>query len=228
MNNYKIVKWKLANRLKEKKCMGFLCQLDFNLANIYLLNDWSYLVMPSSPFSDALVTAKQELLQKWIKNRYFPVIDEGDGSYFERNLRLKNLTGCKEGLKEALYDLVFKDNKRSPADLSAEDIDRVYAVLRYKELFQKFKLNFTVLLGDYIISRRKDLDLSWGLLTDRQSLNPLVHLIIVTDQKRQGYYELEKHLNCKQGYPGVEYYLQAVDFGSENQSKEMVEVVGVM
>jgi hypothetical protein len=226
--DYKIIKWGMANKLKERHSICFLCQLDFNLANIYLLSNWSYLVMPFAPFSNGLLTSKQEVLRKWIKERYFPVGDEGDGSYFERHLRLKNLTSCKEGLKVALCDLVFKNKKRSPEDLSAEEIDRVYAVLRYKDLFQKFKLNFTVLLGDYIISRRKDLDLRWGLLNDRQHLNPMVNLIIVGDQMQQGYYDFEKQLSGKQGYAGAEHYLQAVVFGSENQAKEMVEVVGVM
>jgi hypothetical protein len=226
--DYKIIKWGMANKLKERHSICFLFQLDFNLANIYLLSNWSYLVMPFAPFSNGLLTSKEKVLRKWIKERYFPVIDEADGSYFERSFKLKNLSDCKEGLKEALCDLVFKNNKRSPADLSAEEIDRVYTVLRYKDLFQKFKLNFTVLLGDYIISRRKDLDLRWGLLNDRQSLNPLVHPILVTDQKQQGYYELEKQLYGRKGYAGAEHYLQAVAFELENQAKEMVEVVGVM
>ena len=225
---YKVLKGKSANKLKEKNCIAFLCQLDFNLARVYLLCDWTYLVMPFNPFSNCLLISKQELLQKWIKERHFPVSGWGDRSYFEKSQSLKNLASYKEGLKEALCDLIFKEEKRSPDDLCAEEIDCIYEVLSHRNLFEELKLNFTVLLGDYIIGRRKDLHLRWGLLSDRQYINPVLNLIIVTDQKQQGYYELEKEIGSKRGYAGVDHYLQGVVLESKKQVEDMLEIVGVM
>jgi hypothetical protein len=226
--DYKVLKWKRGNKLKETMGIGFIAQIDFNLAKVYLLSDWSYLVMPFNPLSNWLVTHKLELMRKWIKERYFPVGEGGDTSYFERSHMLRNLASFKEELKEALCDLIFKNKRRAPADLSADEIDCIYEILKYRNLFHEFKLNFIILLGDYLINRRKDLDLSWGLLSDRQYLNPLMSLIIVTDPKRQGYYEIEKQLSIGQGYAGIEHYLRAVVLESKRQVEDMVEIVGVM
>jgi hypothetical protein len=226
--NYKILKWKHANKLKEQKSIAFILQIDFNLAKVYLLSDWTYLVMPFNPFSNWLLTDKQELLQKWIKERYFPVDDEIDRSYFERSRSLENLTYHKAGLKQALCDFIFKDGNRSPDELSGDEIDCIHEALKYRGLFARFKLNFIFLLGDYVISQRKDRDLHWGLLSDKQSLNPSINLIIVTDLKRGEYYDLEGQLCSRQGYAGVDHYSQEVDFGSESQAREVGEILWVM
>ena len=226
--DYEVLDSSYAKRLKKKKSLGFLLQIDFNLADVYLLDNWSFLVMPFDPANDWLLTSDQALLRKWIKEGCFPMGDGVDRSYFERRRKLESQITFKEVLKEALCNFMFMEGKRSPADLSAEEIDWLYELLRQREMFQKFQLNFIFLLGDYIISRRKELDLHWGLLNDKQTLNPAINLIVVADQKQRGYYDIEKQLNGKQGYAGAEQYMNSAVFGSDNQAKVIVEIIRVM
>jgi hypothetical protein len=223
--DYKVLNSTDAKKLKKTKNIGSILQIDFNLANVYLLSDWSFLVMPSNPSSNCLLTAKQELLHKWIKDGYFPMGDQVRGSYFTRRRRLEGLFSRKEGLKQVVCNFIFNDEMQLSGNLSAAEIDSLYEILRARNLFEKFQLNFILLLGDYIISRGKDWGLRWGLLSDKQQLNPLIHLSIVTDQKRQGYYNLEQQLSSKQGYAGADHYLNAVVFGSRRLAKDLVEIV---
>jgi hypothetical protein len=225
--DYKVLNSTHANKLKKKKNLGFILQIDFNLANVYLLSNWSYLVMPFNPSSDWLLTTDQELLHKWIKDGYFPMGDAIRGSYFERRRKLESHFNRKEALKQAFCDFIFQGEKRSVGDLSAEEINCLYEILRARNLFDRFRLNFILLLGDYIISRGKGLGLRWGLLNDKQHLNPIVHLVIVTGQKQQGYYNLEQQLSSEQVYAGADHYLNEVVFGSGSLAKNMVEIVRV-
>jgi hypothetical protein len=223
--DYKVLNWRPANRLKARKSVSLILHVEFNLAKVYLLKDCSYLVMPINPFGKALQTDKQELLNKWIDERYFPVDDKVDSSYFENRERLENLMNFKEELKEALCQYVFNGRWPPPDSLSAGEIDSIYQLLRDRDAYDQFKLNFTVLVGDYIIRRQKDMDLRWGLLTVKQYLNPLTSLILITDQRQKRYYNLEKKISSKWGYAGVEYFLQAIVEGPGPKLNEIIEMI---
>jgi hypothetical protein len=223
--DYRVLNWRSANRLKACKSVSLILHIEYNLSKVYLLKDCFYLVMPINPFGKALLTGNLEILNKWIEERFFPAGDEADGSYLETREKLENLMGFKEELKEALLQYAFKDEGRSPDSLSAQEIDGIYELLRDKELFRQFKLNFIVLVGDYIIRRQKEMDLRWGLLIVKENLNPLTSLILITDQRHKRYYNLERQVSSKWGYAGVEYILNAIVEGPGARANEVIEVI---
>jgi hypothetical protein len=223
--DYRVLNWRSANKLRANKSVALILHIEFNLSKVYLLKDCSYLVMPINPFGKALRTGKLEVVNKWIEERYFPAGDIVDGSYFETREKLENLMSFKEELKEDLCQYVFKDQGRLPDSLSAEEIDGIYALLQYKKQYQQFKLNFVVLVGDYIIRRQKKLDIRWGLLVVKQYLNPLISLILITDQRYKRYYNLERQISSKWGYAGVEYFLNAITDGPGARANEILEEI---
>jgi hypothetical protein len=206
--DYRVLHWRSANKLKARKSVALILHIEFNLAKVYLLKDCSYLVMPINPFGNALLTNKLELLNSWIAERCFPAGDKVDGSHFEDREKLENLMSFKEELKETLCQYIFKDRWRSPASLSAAEIDGIYELLRDRNVYEQFKLNFVVLLGDHIISRQKKISFRWGLLIIKQYLNPLTSLVLITDQTQKRYCNLEKQISSKWGYAGVDYFFK--------------------
>jgi hypothetical protein len=210
---YKILTWKSANKLKDKKSVACVMQIDFNLAKIFLLKDWSFLVMPLNPFGNGLHTHKEGVLQQWIKERFFPVGDEVNKLYFENRDMVENLINHKEGLKQVLCNHFFDEGKRSPGELSAEDIDGIYDILKKRNLYQQFKLNFLVLAGDYIISQQREKTPQWGLLSLKQYLNPVISLVLITDEAKRDYFDLELRLSGKRAYPGIARYIKDIEDG---------------
>ena len=223
--DYRVLNWRSANKLKARKSVSVILHIEFNLGKVYLLKDCSYLVMPINPFGKAIHTNKQELVNRWIEERYFPVDDKVDSSYFETRERLENLMNFKEELKEALCQYVFKDGWRLPDSVTAGEIDNIYQLLRNRDAYQQFKLNFIVLVGDYIIRRQKDMHIRWGLLFVKQYLNPLTSLVLITDHRQKRYYHLEKKVNSKWGYAGVEYFVQAIVEGPGPKVNEIIEMI---
>jgi hypothetical protein len=80
--DYKVLDSGSANELKDKMDAMFIMQPDFNFSKVYLLNDSSYLIMPLNPFGRSMLTRKKDLLDKWIHDQRFPVIDELNKFYF--------------------------------------------------------------------------------------------------------------------------------------------------
>lgn len=223
--DYSVLNWRSANRLKARKSVALILHIEFNLSKVYLLKDCSYLVMPINPFGKALRTSKQEVLNKWIKERHFPSGDIDDDTNFETREKLENMMNFKEELKEALCQYAFKDESRSPDSLSVAEIDGIYELLRTKDQFRQFKVHFIVLVGDYIIRQQQEMDLRWGLLIVKQYLNPIISLILITDQRHKKYYHLERQVGSKWGYAGVEFIIDAIAEGPGAKANETIEVI---
>lgn len=226
--DYKVLDWHSANKLKDQMNATFVAQPDFNFSKVYLLNDSSYLIMPLNPFGNSLLTDKKELLDKWISEQYFPVNDEVNKFYFENHDKIGNLIANKETLKQELYNYVFKGENKTFHEFSTDEIDNIYKLLQKKRKYQDFKLNFIVLVGDFILSQYKQENYRWGLLRSKQFLNPVMNLIIVTDEKEKRYYNLENKISGKFGYVGVQYYLKAISGNLTSRADEITEIAKVM
>lgn len=226
--DYKVLDWHAANGLKDQMNATFVMQPDFNFSKVYLLNNSSYLIMPLNPFGNSLVTDKKELLDKWISEQNFPANDEVNKFYFENHDKIDNLIARKEVLKQELCNYVFKGENKTFDELSAEEIDGIYKVLKKSKKYPAFKLNFIVLVGDFILNQNKLENYSWGLLRSKQFLNPVMSLIIVTDEKEKRYYNLEDKISGKFGYVGVQYYLKSISDALTSRADEIAEIAKVM
>ena len=54
-------------------------------------------------------------------------------------------------------------------------------------------MEFILLIGEYII--QLDKGYHWGRLENRQFLNPLINLVIVTNELEQEYFNVEYHIS---------------------------------
>jgi len=226
--DYKVLDWSSANELKGKMEAAFVLQLDFNLSKVYLLSDSSYLVMPLNPFGSSILTSKKDLLDKWISEQHFPVSDEVNKFYFDNQDKIDNLIANKEALKQSLCNYVFKGENKTPDNLSSEEIDSIYKLLKKRKKYQEYKLNFIVLVGDYILNQHKQGGYHWGLLRSKKFLNPVMSLIIVTDEKEKRYYNLEDKISGKFGYVGVQYYFKSISDTLTSRANEIEEIAKIM
>src|SRR5690606_16347286 len=122
----------------------------------------SYLVMPLNPFGNSVLTNKKRLLDKWISEQHFPVSDEANKFYFDNQDKIDNLIVNKNALKQSLCNYVFKGESKIPRNLSSEEIDSIYKLLKKRKKYQEYKLNFIVLVGDYILNQNKQEGYRWG------------------------------------------------------------------
>lgn len=226
--DYKVLDWSSANELKDKMNAVYVEQLDFNFSRVYLLNDSSYLIMPLNPFGNSIITSKKDLLAKWISKQRFPVSGEVNQFYFNNQDKIDNLIASKETLKQSLCNCLFKGESKTPDNLSSEEIDNIYALLKKRKKYQEYKLNFIVLVGDYILNQHKQEGYHWGLLRNKQFLNPLMNLIIVTSEDENQYYNIEDKITGKFGYVGVQYYLKSISDGLTKTSNTIEEIVKIM
>lgn len=225
--DYKVLDWSSANELKDKMNATFVKQLDFNFSNVYTLSDSSYLIMPLNPFGNSLLTNKKDLLDKWISEQHFPANDEVNKFYFDNQDKMDNLIANKEALKQTLYNYVFKGENKTSNELSAEGIDSIYNLLKKRKKINEYKLNFIVLVGDFILNQYKQENYRWGLLRNKQLLNPIMNLIIVTDEKEKQYFNLEDEIFGKWGYLGIQDILQAIS-NHKRRANEIEDIVKVM
>lgn len=226
--DYKVLDWSSANELKDKMNATFVVQPDFNFSKVYLLSDSSYLIMPLNPFGNSVLTSKKDLLDKWISEQHFPVSDEANKFYFDNQDKIDNMIANKKALKQSLCNYVFKGESKTPDNLSSEEIDRIYKVLKKRKKYQEYNLNFIVLVGDYILNQHNQERCHWGLLRSKQLLNPVMSLIIITDEKEKRYYNLEDKMSGKFGYVGVQYYFRSISDAITNRANEIEEIAKVM
>ena len=73
-------------------------------------------------------------------------------------------------MKKNLCQYIFRENIKNVDGVSIEEIDSIYNLLRKKRKFESYKLNFIVLVGDYIITHSKKNSNYWGLLKIQQLL----------------------------------------------------------
>lgn len=226
--DYKVLNWNTANELKDKMNATFVVQPNFNFSKVYLLNDSSYLIMPLNPFGNSMLTSKKNLLDKWISEQHFPISDEANNFYFNNQDKIDNLISNKEALKRSLCNYLFKGKSKSPDSLTSIEIDSIYKLLKKRKRYQEYKLNFIVLVGDYILNQHKHESYHWGLLRSKQLLNPVMSLIIITNEKEKRYFNLEDKMSGKFGYVGVQYYLKSISDSLIKRANEIEEIARVM
>lgn len=224
---YKILDWQTANDLKDSMKATFVLQPDFNFSSIYLLKDSSYLIMPLNPFGNSVLTTNKGLLDKWVNEKRFPNIDEANNFYFENQDKIDNLIANKDALKETLCNYIFKEQKKVPSELTKDDIDSIYNILKRRKRIKEYKLNFIILAGDFILTQHKNKNYRWGLLKDKQLLNPIVSLILITDINKNQYFNLEDEIFGKWGYTGMYDILHSI-LNHKRLPNEMVEIEKIM
>ena len=203
--NYTVIDWQEANEIKSAETTKFLFNLECNLSAVYLIKDASYLVMPIGPFGKALITSEKRLLDKWIDDCYFPTDEDVNDFYSKNKNKIESLPNNREEQKNDLYvalpDMQYSESK-------PEYIDEAYKILKKKRKFQALKLNFVVLVGDYLIAKDPLKETFWGLLESKQLLNPIRTLVLVKKHNgEERYYKLEENIDGKWGYIGMQAML---------------------
>jgi hypothetical protein len=222
--DYKVLDWSSANSLKDTLKGKEITQLEFDLSIVYLLNDSSYLIMPLNPFGNSLLIYKKVILDKFIQMQHFPIDEEQNKFYLDKKAEIDNLLAEKSSLKKSLYNYIYKRNDNLPTELSANQIDEIYRILKKRRKFNIYKLNFIVLVGDFILGHFRDRNYKWGLLRNKQYLNPIINIIIITDEKNREYFNLENEISNKYGYLGLNYILFSID-SHKTKSNEIEEIV---
>ena len=220
---YKILNWQTANDLKDSKNAILVLHPDFNLSSIYRLSDSSYLVMPLNPFGNSIVTSDKLLLDKWISEKRFPNIDAANKFYFENKGIIDSLSANKESLKQELCNHVFKGRKNAISDLTEDDIDSIYHTLKKGKKINRYKLNFIVLVGDFLLSKYNKEKCQWGLLKSKELINPIVSLILITDANENYFFNIEDEIFGKWGYTGIRDILQAL-VSHKQRPNELTEI----
>ncbi|TFF36342.1 hypothetical protein [Mucilaginibacter psychrotolerans] len=200
--NYDILDWADANELKSRMVGEVVDYIDFNLSRVYELSDGTYLVMPINPFAKCLATKDAILLEKWRTDCYYPTNEKVNAFYFANKEKFENLPQFQEVLISELLKYLekYKSELTQPPDL-----DEICRLLKKKKAFNKYKLNFIVLMGCHIINKYPDDGLNWAKLVDKQLLNPLVTLVlsrVVNNEDR--YFNLQYLVDGKWGYSGLQ------------------------
>lgn len=206
--SYKVVDWPEANDLKLQENTRFLMPIEFNLSQVYRLKDSSYLIMPLNPFGKSLITKDKALLDKWINDRYFPTNKKV--SNHSKDDKILDLLTHKEELKRDLFKfLSLGETIERP-----EELDQIYNLLKKRKAFEKFKFQFIVLVGDYLIRKDSNSEVNWGFLEVRQLLTPITQLILIKEQGGETkYFKLEDLIAGKWGYSGM----QGIEHSYEGQ-----------
>jgi hypothetical protein len=200
MDNYQIIDGLEGHDLKSKENARFIMTIDYNLASVYQLSDSSYLVMPINPFAKCLRVQNKAVLEKWIDESYFPTNEVENQFYFENKHKMDSLPQYKNQLKEILLEYIYK----GPAEITCYEIDSIYKLLKQRKRFKEYKLNFVVLLGDFLIQKYPQENYRWGLFESRQLLNPVVSLILVRENNgNQEYFKIQDRMEGKYGFTGT-------------------------
>jgi len=210
-----------------KKSAKFLINIEFNLSSVYSLNDSSYLVMPLNPLGKSMLIKNKNLLEQFINEKYFPDNEEANKFYFDNKQCTDNLIKCKEKLKIELIDYVFKGGNHFQEENSLEQIDYVYETLKKRKAIKKYKLNFIVLIGDFIIRKYGNNDIRWGLVAKKQLLNPIMNLVLIKDEKNGIYFDIEESIFGKYSYSGIRMVIHEMDTYTQ-KSNQFDTIVKVM
>lgn len=203
---FDIIEWSIADSLRNDNRAILIDTFDFNLAHLYNLNK-DYIVMPLSPFGKALIASDYKIIKKWLTNEYFPTNEKINEFYFSNKRVIDRISQNKDAL---ILDLEEFLGKKDLLNLSSKEIDEVYALLKKKRKFEKYKLNFIFLVGEKLIELNRN-ELSWGTVRNIQLLNPIVQLVLIKrekDNNENRYFELEYAIVGKWGYLGMDNIIQ--------------------
>jgi len=202
-----------------KKQAKYLNSIEFNLAKIYIING-SYLVMPLMPFASSILVFDKALLDKFITEEHFPVNDNVNAWYHKNKTTVDNLNDLKVNMiQELLINSIYKEDREQQIKLKSNDIDLIYQKLKQAKKLTKYKLNFIVLTGEYIINNLRQDEWDWGVLKNKQLLNPIINLILVKAASNT-YYNIQEALFGKWKYQGIEELLKNIHRDSK-QSNEI-------
>lgn len=147
--------------------------------------------MPLNPFTKTILTKDSLLLESWIDKQIFPMDGGINRFYFDNRTKIDHLNSVVPILVKELLDAVGIE----ATIVTAVEIDKIYAFLVDEKNFERYKLNYIALIGDFLKSRGT-VHIHWGLLKRKQFLNPLVQIVLV---KKEGdtihYFNLEEKLD---------------------------------
>ncbi len=187
---YQIIDWQLANDIKSNA--EKVSQIDFNLASVHLYDDSKYLVMPLNPFGKGIIIDNKQLLDDFIDKKCFPVFENIHKFYRDNKEKIDNLSSCRNILISDLLKSYY-GHEVNLHNITLNQIEEIYNGLILNKKIKKNRLEVILLIGEYII--QLDKEYHWGKLENRQFLNPLINLIIVTNELEQEYFNVEYHIN---------------------------------
>lgn len=203
---YKIIERVAANELLETQSGVYEYFIAYNFAKVYKLDDGSFMVVPLSPFGNCIQAFSIEQINKWVEQRSFPIIEKYNSFYFENKDIIDNFNKYKDLLKSELLNFVelkYEDVAKKP-----EQIDRIQTLLKSKRKWNKYKLPFLCLVGDYLIENILDNKAYWGVLEEKFFLTPLVKLILIkkNEDDNDVFYQLQDEIiHNKYGYLGLSF-----------------------
>lgn len=215
--DYKVLDWSEANNLKLKENTKFIRTIEYNLGQLYQLKDSSYVVIPINPFGKALLTKDKKEVDNWIQSSYFPTDEAINSFYFKNSNKINALVEYTDELKGELYAAAGLTSATT-----AEEIDRVYQLLKAKKKFAKYKLNFMFAVGDFLICQPQKDNVFWGLSKSRQLLNPVTELVLIKESKGiKQYFKLEDSITGKWGYNGMKEMLHSYYYDRWSKPNEI-------
>ena len=220
-DKFKGIAYNEALKLKEEKGGEFLQNIPFNNASIYVLKDASFLILPLNPYTMALIVYEKGSLEEMLKASRFPVTEKLNSFYDANKEKIENLNVYRSDLIAELEQYLkinsfaFENNELN--------VDSVYNFLKAKKTLKKFKLNFIIFIADFII-KNNDQNLQIGLLRDKQSLNPIVSIVLVKQSDNEiVFFNLEYELFGRSGYYGIQDILNSL-----TQFKKKVNTINVV
>lgn len=219
--SFEVVKWPDSLLSIDEKNGKLHLYIEYNHASVYLLEDSTYLVIPLNHFGNAIKTSNRALIDDWIEQRRFPSEDTESASYIDGTYDFSNFQESKNSLISDLFTLPFFSEKGSPSKVDIAIIDELYAYLKKKRKFKKYKINFLLWAGDFLI-RQSSEPIEWGVLSTTQLLNPVNDLVLITKGNR--YYNLEFKMHGKYGYVGMLYYQKTISFKRVSEFETLVSL----
>lgn len=197
--------------------------IDFNFSTAYFLKDDSVVVQPLNPFGKCLRILDLNIYEKFIKQESFPIVESLDNLYKNNSDIIVNIARNKENLINVLYKFVYKKDRNDTLDLNK--IEDILLILKKKKMFENYKLNFIVLLTDFILQSNKNY--KWGILKVKQLMNPIYRIVLVVDDGNERYYQIEQEINDRLLNWGVEYIISRAVSRSK-KSGELEKIIQVI
>lgn len=216
--NYREIDSLEAIKIKNKASTKMIYTVDFNLATVFTIDESSYLVTPLNPFGKNLIVYEKQLLDKFISEEYFPVDEKINIFYYKNKIIINNLLENKNELIKSLLDFENKELSK----LTFKDIDEMYNTLKKQRKIEKYRLNFILLLGEFLIRNQKTDSTSWALLSNKQLLNPVINIVIFNNLSGE-YFNIEELIFGKFGYLGSRYIFESM----KNNRKKPNEIESI-
>lgn len=212
-----------AVELKEKGRFSYL--IEFNMSKVYILPNSKLLVVPLNPFATCILIDNESVLNEFISEQFFPVEEELKGFYFENKEKIDNLPLYKKALKDRLFNNIYGTKLKSE-QVTVENINEVYHCVKKKRTHKKYKLNLIILLGDYLIKASKNKKLQWGLLANKQYLNPKKKLVLIDNLAETSYLDIEDISTNGLKIDDIEYFLKNITdyFRKTNEIETILRV----